>query len=182
MTKFTFAISFRNHSGSRHAGRFNSFFGRDGYMTGEMIRELHTSGMAVGSHGCSHGFFPDMTPEKVYDELKRSKSRLEEITGASIDSFSAPGGRIDSRIVEMAKDTGYAWIYDSRPVVNRSIAAGRPAGRFAVTRGRRMDWFAAVVSASPPAGEKIRYGFLLCIKKLLGNRRYENIRNKLLKG
>lgn len=158
------------------------WIGAGDYMSAGMIRELAASGMIVGSHGRSHRFLTDLKGGELMEELAGSKRALEEITGTVVDSISAPGGRIDGRVVEAARSAGYRWIFDSVPALNASLVPGRPAHRFAVMRSAGGRWFERVVSGNPPRSAAVRFRLLEIARKLLGNRLYASLRDILLGG
>jgi peptidoglycan/xylan/chitin deacetylase (PgdA/CDA1 family) len=57
------------------------------------VRELHASGMDIGSHTYSHPNLARLSPAEVEDELRRSKALIVERTGASVDLFAYPFGK-----------------------------------------------------------------------------------------
>jgi peptidoglycan/xylan/chitin deacetylase (PgdA/CDA1 family) len=89
------------------------FIGRKNYLTEEQLPLLSLAGMHIGSHGVSHTFFNEMTSEQVVFEFEQSKKRIETITGIKINSFSAPGGRINRQVIEAGKKLGFTFFYSS---------------------------------------------------------------------
>jgi peptidoglycan/xylan/chitin deacetylase (PgdA/CDA1 family) len=156
------------------------FIGTDNHMTEDMIRELSGAGMMIGSHAKTHRFLTDLSDDEVLSELESYKEVLERITGGPVDSFSAPGGRIDRRVEKLAREAGYRWIFSSEPVVNDTVMEGTAAGRFAVMRNRSPEWFARVISGSPPASAILRQKALGLLKKVLGTDLYLRLRKSLL--
>lgn len=83
------------------------FVGKPGYMSWEQIKELHDSGMEIGSHTISH---PDLTAREhavAYEEITQSQSILEEQLGISVESFCYPIGNYNADIAEMVRNAGY---------------------------------------------------------------------------
>ncbi len=156
------------------------WIGKEKYMSAEMIRDLASAGMIVGSHGRSHRFLTALSGDELREELAGSRKVLEEITGGAVDSLSAPGGRLDERVTDAALKAGYRWIYDSVPAVNRSFVPGRPVHRFAIMRSSSDAWFAKVVSGAPPLSAALRYRLLDFARKTLGDRLYEAVRSRVL--
>jgi peptidoglycan/xylan/chitin deacetylase (PgdA/CDA1 family) len=82
---------------SDHIGRMNTFEG-DGPEPPEMLcddddlRLLEQSGLAIESHGASHGTFPDMTAEELRNEAWRSKVELERVVGRTVTTLAYPYG------------------------------------------------------------------------------------------
>jgi peptidoglycan/xylan/chitin deacetylase (PgdA/CDA1 family) len=156
------------------------WIGNDNYLTCEEIKELHDSGMMIGSHGVSHRFMTDLIDEELEAELTGSKKTLETIIGEEITSFSAPGGRIDDRVNAAVVKAGYRWIFSSEPEGNIELMEGVPSGRFAVTAASSDGWLTHVISGKVPRSDLIKYRTLSLMKKMLGNRLYESIRGSIL--
>ena len=156
--------------------------GRPGYMDAGMIRALSASGMAIGSHGLTHSYLTDLDASRLSGELDSSRKRLEDITGTAVDSFSAPGGRFDAKVVRAAREAGYRWIFTSDPVINGRLVEGRPAGRFAVTSSSTDLRLARILDGRPPASARLRYLGLGLLKRVLGNRAYESLRDSKTRG
>ncbi|MBN1163387.1 MAG: polysaccharide deacetylase family protein [Candidatus Krumholzibacteriota bacterium] len=155
------------------------YIGRDYYLTGEMIRKLHQAGMTIGSHGVSHAFLPDLTPQEIKEELRESRNRLADITGSAIETFSAPGGCIDDRVMDLAREAGYRRVFGSTPGINENPGQDAVLRRFAVKKDWTLDRFTATVGGHPPAGEKMKYRTLRLARKILGNRFYVTVRRTL---
>lgn len=62
-------------------------------MTAGQVRELHESGMDIGAHTVSHPILAKLDPERARVEIRDSKRRLEEITGAPVTLFAYPNGK-----------------------------------------------------------------------------------------
>ncbi len=58
--------------------------------TPELIRQLSDSGHDIASHGYSHRFVYQQTPDEFRTELRKSKVILEDICGQPIDGYRAP--------------------------------------------------------------------------------------------
>jgi len=65
---------------------------RDGkeFMTWEEIRRIHSGGIRIGSHTVTHPELYSMRPSQIEDELRRSKSAIEDKLGAAVQSFAYP--------------------------------------------------------------------------------------------
>lgn len=74
----------------------------------EQICELHAHGFGIGSHSCSHP--PSLTElgdTTLREELVRSRTVLEDLIQAPVNTFSYPRSRVDRRIEAAVKDAGY---------------------------------------------------------------------------
>lgn len=156
--------------------------GTGGHLDEDGVALLHRAGMTVGSHGVTHRYLTGLGGGELREELSGSKRRLEDITGAPADSLSAPGGRIDRRVLESAKEAGYRYIYGSKPRLNRGFPADAPIGRFAITRGCTDSRFARIASGDPPRSIRLRHAALDAARRALGDPRYDRLRSRLLGG
>lgn len=72
------------------------------------IVEMHRSGMAFGSHTCSHPRdLVALPPRQLGDELSRSRETLEDVIGASVHHFAYPYFRHDARLRAAVAGAGY---------------------------------------------------------------------------
>lgn len=152
------------------------WIGREHYMTEPMLRELAAHGMEIGSHGASHRFLTDLTAAQAETELRVSKQRLERILGSPVTTFSAPGGRIDRRVAEIATALGYRRLYTSSPTPGFSVAGAQVCGRIALKRGYSLADFARLMATGREPESALRRHGLAIAKNVLGNRRYERAR------
>ena len=156
------------------------WIGQRYYMTEVMIKDLHNAGMMIGSHGQTHNILPDLTDKELDDEMKVSKTRLEEIIEDKVSCLSLPGGRIDDRIVRSAKKMGYSFIFGSMPIINMGIYTGRTIGRFAIRRDQHFSDYDKIVSGKQPVLPFLKYRALAYAKEFFGNRGYERIREVIM--
>ncbi len=76
-------------------------------MTAAQIRELHAHGIEIGSHSLTHPSLPSLTDEEIRREVRESKSRLEDLTGAPVRCFAYPFGAHDARVRRLVAEAGY---------------------------------------------------------------------------
>lgn len=78
------------------------------YLTKDQIVELSKSGLVdIESHTGSHKELATLPYNVQYDELKRSKEKLEQITGKKIYYIAYPSGSYNSNTLEIDKKLGY---------------------------------------------------------------------------
>ena len=65
---------------------------RSFYLKQDQIRELHASGMVIGSHGLNHLVFSKLSIAQQRDEITRSFADLSRITGNPVRTFCYPYG------------------------------------------------------------------------------------------
>jgi peptidoglycan/xylan/chitin deacetylase (PgdA/CDA1 family) len=101
-----------------------NFIGEVGYMSWEQVREMSDYRTEQGrklfhfeSHSLTHRMMGSLSEEEIVQELKESKSRIEEWTHAEVTVLALPfgDGEGDKRIITAAKELGYTAIRTSRP-------------------------------------------------------------------
>jgi peptidoglycan/xylan/chitin deacetylase (PgdA/CDA1 family) len=80
------------------------------YMNAKQIKQLSDNGFEIGSHGMTHSLLiaDYMNEEKVLNELQKSKQWLETVTGKPVIAYCFPAGRYNARMIELARQAGYA--------------------------------------------------------------------------
>lgn len=65
----------------------------------EIVRKFHRAGHEIAAHGFAHRLVHRMGPEAFREDLKRSKSILEDLTGDRITGFRAPSWSVTPEIL-----------------------------------------------------------------------------------
>ena len=155
--------------------------GNRSFMSWSQAREMNERGMSIQSHGHTHRYLSDLADDELRAELDCSKSIIEDRIGTSCELLAPPGGRYDGRVMNIAKELGYKAICTSEPGYWSNSGVFR-IPRLAVRDTTALDtierWSAAKRGALLPLAMRYRVGRFA--KQLLGNARYERIRNKLL--
>ena len=77
-------------------------------MSWDEIKQLHNSGIEIGSHSVTHPTLATIEDENLIEfELKASASTIKEMTGITPDIFSYPIGSYDERVKRLVKKAGY---------------------------------------------------------------------------
>lgn len=76
-------------------------------LTDAEIIEVAAAGHEIGSHTCSHRSLPSLNPDDLTEELVRSRRRLAELTGQSVDALAYPSGHHGPQVRQAAVDAGY---------------------------------------------------------------------------
>ena len=164
--------------------KFSAYFfitvnriGRLGYMGWKELRELSQVGMIIGSHGLNHEILTQLSREQLKKELVDSRTTLEQGLKKEVRAFSVPRGFYNEEILQMAKDSGYSEVFvsDEKPRSPLCI------GRVAVQDYWSLKRFQMALHGEKPLDEKIFYFCKDNVKRLLGSRWYNGIRNTLLK-
>lgn len=168
---------------------------RPGFMSSPEVLELsNTAGMIVGSHGVTHRFFNDMTPDEALNELKESKALLETLTNHPCESMSFPGGRYNKSVLNQMKSAGYTqWFGSDVGMVDVSkqlenavpkgdgyhknlvpMSGSKPLNRVAIRRTTDINEFERMISPDPAyyRSQIRRSQAKKIIQRTLGNRLY----------
>jgi peptidoglycan-N-acetylglucosamine deacetylase len=76
-----------------------------------LVREIHTRGHEVASHGYHHNLCSGISKIELRRDLLDSKKRLEDIMGEKVHGYRAPSFSVSDDILKMIADAGYQ--YDS---------------------------------------------------------------------
>lgn len=80
----------------------------------ELVQDIHSRGHEVASHGYNHRLVYDLTPAEFRDDLRKSRSILEEITGERVLGYRAASYSITARslwALDVLIEEGF--VYDS---------------------------------------------------------------------
>jgi peptidoglycan/xylan/chitin deacetylase (PgdA/CDA1 family) len=158
-----------------------AFLGQRGYMNSTQLRELSAAGFEVGCHSMTHAYLTDLDDCGLQRELVQAKAQLEQIVGKAVEHFSCPGGRCDTRVIEVAKSAGYRSVAHSRIQVNPLGADAFDLGRIAILRETDLPGFQEICRGKGlwklHLGERVRHA----AKQVLGNSLYDRGRALLLR-
>ena len=76
-----------------------------------LVREIHSRGHEVASHGYSHNLCIECSHEDLKRDLSDSKKLLEDIIGDRVYGYRAPSFSINNDILKIIEQSGY--LYDS---------------------------------------------------------------------
>jgi peptidoglycan/xylan/chitin deacetylase (PgdA/CDA1 family) len=101
--------------------------GQKGYLTWTQLREMQDHGMSVHSHGHEHVDISRMSQSGLIQQLKVSKTLLEDALGCSVKCFAVPYGLVNRRVLEAARSVGFETICTSRqwPAVPGNFCVNR---------------------------------------------------------
>jgi peptidoglycan/xylan/chitin deacetylase (PgdA/CDA1 family) len=84
-----------------------------GYLGEDAVRELHAAGMEIGSHGCAHLSWTDVSDAEIARDVTLSVERLGILTGEPVRSVAVPYGRCDRRVLRVLRTLGIGRVYTS---------------------------------------------------------------------
>lgn len=77
-----------------------------------------------GSHCVTHPDLARLPENEIRRELCESRETLEKLTGRKINALSFPYGSHNPRVLQLAREAGYEFFYDSTPQSVPAIRAG----------------------------------------------------------
>ncbi len=83
--------------------------------TAESIRALADRGVRIGSHSQTHPKMTALDPRQAAQELSESKTDLEALIGGPVDIFAFPYGDFNEAVVEIARASGYRFVFSTQP-------------------------------------------------------------------
>jgi peptidoglycan/xylan/chitin deacetylase (PgdA/CDA1 family) len=89
----------------------NGFVNVPPTVTWDMLKQMRRDGFVIGSHTRSHVSLPTESAAVLEDELRGSKTVLEEGLGEPIDHFCYPGGQFTPTVVDALAKCGYRYAY-----------------------------------------------------------------------
>jgi len=145
----------------------------------EMLKDFTEAGMVVGSHGVSHRFLADLSPEDAKRELVHSRATLETWLGEDVTSISYPGGRYNEQTLALTLDAGYRQVFDSRfdSISATDLADKKALARVAIRRSTTDQEFQSMIARKAAYYRRVQGTQWLkqSVKRVLGNRLYHGL-------
>jgi peptidoglycan/xylan/chitin deacetylase (PgdA/CDA1 family) len=159
------------------------FVDRPGRVTRAQLLAIAAAGMSIGSHGATHRFLSTLPAEALREELRRSRSELEQWTGQPVTLLALPGGRGGVRERDAALAAGYTLVFGSEPGDNHAPPRSGVLQRVPVVRGTTLRGFADRLAWDGPDVRRLRWRhrLLQLPKAVIGDQRYDRLRTSLLR-
>jgi len=141
-----------------------------------MLRDLSTEVFEVGAHTVTHPFLAECSSEVIRRELRDSRQTLEDILGRCVDCVSIPNGSIDERVLELAYECGYEFVFTSETRLNSGEPASRTIGRVAVRSETSAETVTQWANGTLGAASWRRRALELP-RRVLGPQRYRRLRS-----
>jgi peptidoglycan/xylan/chitin deacetylase (PgdA/CDA1 family) len=94
--------------------------GKPGFLTDADVRTLTRAGMTVGCHGMTHSSWRGLSNHALHEELRESRTILEEVAGTKVDTAACPFGAYDRRVLSALRTYGYRQVFTSDDGAARS--------------------------------------------------------------
>ena len=99
---------------------------RSGFIRGPDIRALRERRFSLGTHGTTHRGLTFLPTEQCLAEVAESKRWLEDVICEEVRYMAAPGGFINSRVMNLAYEHGYALLGTCNEWMNSCAAMTLP--------------------------------------------------------
>lgn len=96
----------------------NNGFPKRSMLSWENIKEMNKHGISFGAHTASHVKLPELTGEKVMEELAESKKHIEDQLGESTKHFAYPYGLVDDIVRDITISAGFQTACSTRSGFN----------------------------------------------------------------
>jgi peptidoglycan/xylan/chitin deacetylase (PgdA/CDA1 family) len=113
------------------------------------VRDLVERGFDFGSHGVTHRPLSALTPEQIRSELRESKKWLESLVQREVISLSAPGGRVNKTVLNIAFSLGYSIVATSQEQLNARISLPASISRFSIRSNHNAVLVCRMVRGDP---------------------------------
>jgi peptidoglycan/xylan/chitin deacetylase (PgdA/CDA1 family) len=81
--------------------------GEPSRLDSRQIRQMAAAGMEIGAHTRNHTRLPELSIDKVKEEVSGSKSDLEDLLGMPVTSFAYPYGLFNDACVDVVRESGF---------------------------------------------------------------------------
>ncbi|HMK37995.1 MAG TPA: polysaccharide deacetylase family protein [Bacteroidota bacterium] len=76
-------------------------------MNDSQILEMHAAGFEIGSHSMTHPHLARLSREEVWDQVSRSRMRLEIMLNSPVQTFAYPYGELNGLVKSLVTEAGY---------------------------------------------------------------------------
>jgi hypothetical protein len=140
--------------------------------------------MSIQSHGYEHRYLTQLDEQRLRESLRAARLEIEARVGSPVTLLAPPGGRMPRGLARIARECGYSHVLCSRPGWLRQ-GRGKDAmllPRVAMTADVGEREFERWLDRNPGTmlGPAMRYRTLSLAKSVLGDQRYELVRERML--
>ena len=77
----------------------------------DLIKRMTEEGHIVGNHTVNHPSMPDISNEKIKEELEELNKMYFDLTGSKMEFFRAPMGEFSERTLKVTHEMGYTNVF-----------------------------------------------------------------------
>jgi peptidoglycan/xylan/chitin deacetylase (PgdA/CDA1 family) len=173
------AMEFLHNAGIPSTSFFVSDYvrnGQNGFM-GPAKLKAASALCEVGAHGASHMALTTLGSEALEAELSASKAYLEAICGGPVTALSAPGGKINGKVIRAALKLGFKIVGDSKGLLN--TAPSLPLHRVSMLNDQSPEHVLSLVRAGRLhwLSKRLRRMAVAMAARSLGDQRLETLKS-----
>ena len=146
------------------------------YVSSVQLRELAAHGMLIGSHGMTHRYLPQLSPNEVRRELADSRTRLEDILGQGVVDFALPGGHSNRAVFEAIRECGYRSVATCKVGIHRLGDDPFHLPRLEIRRGLSLEGFRKTFNRSKLLQLQALEAAKMCLRQTCGLSGYIKLR------
>jgi len=109
----------------------------DKVMSVRQLQEIDSDLITIGSHTMSHPVLPVLDDDRLWQELRGSREKLEKMVNREVRLFSFPYGAFDQRVIERCREARYDRVFSALPVLAFTEPQEFVTGRVGVSP---TDW------------------------------------------
>lgn len=83
------------------------YIGTGEYLTEDQLKEMDKNGFDVQSHTADHSTLTELSYDKQYDTIAKSKERLEKLLNKKVKYIAYPCGKYNNDTVKAVENAGY---------------------------------------------------------------------------
>lgn len=91
----------------RNAGHAATIKPHDRFMNWNQVAALAGSGVAIGSHSCSHRILTRLDPQSLDSELETSRAVIADRLGSEVTALAYPNGNVDTAVLGRVQAHAY---------------------------------------------------------------------------
>ena len=150
----------------------NKSLAEQDYLNESQLREMSKQGHELGIHGKDHKWWTKKCDQQFIEEFKETKDWLEQIIGRQVITCSAPGGKIDRRIINLIREysPSIRYIRNSAETYNESINDTGILNGVAIKYSTSLNQFKKIVTIDRTfyAGHYAMYCVKELVKRVIG--------------
>lgn len=83
----------------------------------DIVKRIADEGHEIASHTVSHASLTNISPEQCTEEIHKSKTDLESVTGIQVSGFRAPTCQLNDRVYQQLSNAGYSYSSSVMPTL-----------------------------------------------------------------
>ena len=137
--------------------------GKPTFLDASHLREMHSKGMGIGSHGVNHQPWRKLGLAELREETAGSREILSSICGESIGTAACPFGSYDRRVLKALRGAGYRSVFTSDG--GHCAANGWLLARNTMKRSLSMDQLDLILNRSARPSRRLIHGIRTALKR-----------------